>query len=291
MQGKNVLITGATSGIGEATAMALAAKGANLTLLCRNRDKGQQLVNDIAAATGNRNVDLLIADLNDLASVSAAADEFVARGKALHVLINNAGVINIGRQVSGAATGMNGGKGIEMMLYVNHLAHFVFTLKLVPLLVKSAPARVVIVASDAHAFIKDLAWDDLAAEHSFASMGRYGQSKLANIWFMLELARRLAPLNVSVNALHPGAVSTGLGTQNGWLGKLIPILMKPFFKTPAQGAQTSIHLASTDAGLANRGLYFTNSKPVKPKPWAADTARAERLWQLSENLSGVRWPF
>lgn len=290
MQGKQVLITGATSGIGEATALALAAKGASLTLLCRNREKGQQVIARIIAETGNRNVDLLIADLNDLASVGAAADEFIARGKPLHVLINNAGLINVRRELSGVAAGFNDGKGIETMLYVNHLAHFVFTLKLAPLLAKSAPARVVIVASDAHAFIKDLAWDDLTAEKSFGSMGRYGQSKLANIWFMLELSKRLAPHNVSVNALHPGAVSTGLGSQNGWLGKLIPLLMKPFFKSPAQGAQTSIHLASTDAGMANRGLYFTSSKPVKPKPWALDAARAERLWQLSENLTGVRWP-
>lgn len=290
MQGKEVLITGATSGIGEATALALAAKGANLTLLCRSRDKGQQVIEKIVAVTGNRNINLLIADLNDHASVSAAADEFIARGKPLHVLINNAGVINVRRELSGVAAGFNGGKGIETMLYVNHLAHFVFTLKLAPLLAKSAPARVVIVASDAHTFIKDLAWDDLTAEKSFASMGRYGQSKLANIWFMLELAKRLAPFNVSVNALHPGAVSTGLGSQNGWLGKLVPLLMKPFFKSPAQGAQTSIHLASTDAGLTSRGLYFVNCKPGKPKPWALDTARAERLWQLSEGLTGVRWP-
>lgn len=289
MQGKHVLITGATSGIGEATAMALAAQGASLTLLCRSRDKGQQVISRIVAATGNRNAELLIADLNDLASVSAAADEFIARGKPLHVLINNAGVINVRREISGVAAGLNGGKGIEMMLYVNHLAHFVFTLKLAPLLVKCAPARVVIVGSDAHAFVKDLAWDDLAAEGSFASLGRYGQSKLANIWFMVELAKRLAPFNVSVNALHPGAVSTGLGIQNGWVGKLAHMLMKPFFKTPVQGAQTSIYLASTDAGFTNRGLYFTNCKPVKPKPWAADAARAERLWQLSESLSGVRW--
>jgi len=290
MQGQQVLITGATSGIGEATAMALAAKGASLTLLCRSRDKGQQVIARITAVTGNRNVDLLIADLNDLASVTAAANEFIARGKPLHVLINNAGAINVRREVSGASSGLNGGEGIEKMLYVNHLAHFVFTLKLVPLLVKSAPARVVIVASDAHAFIRDLAWDDLSAETSFASMGRYGQSKLANIWFMLELAKRLAPLNVSVNALHPGAVSTGLGSNNGWIGKLIPLLVKPFFKTPEQGAQTSIYLASTEAGAINQGLYFTNSKPVKPKPWALDLARAQRLWQLSEDLSGVRWP-
>jgi retinol dehydrogenase-12 len=290
MQGKQVLITGATSGIGEATAMALAAKGANLTLLCRSRDKGQQVIAKITAATGNRNVDLLIADLNDLASVGAAADEFIARGKPLHVLINNAGLINVRREISGAASGLNGGKGIETMLYVNHLAHFVFTLKLAPLLVRSAPARVVVVASEAHAFARDLSWDDLTAEKNFASMGRYGQSKLANIWFMLELTKRLAPFNVSVNALHPGAVSTGLGSQNGWIGKLIPLLMKPFFKTPAQGAQTSIHLASTDAGFSNRGLYFVNSKPGKSKPWAQDAARAERLWQLSESLSGLHWP-
>jgi NAD(P)-dependent dehydrogenase (short-subunit alcohol dehydrogenase family) len=290
MLGKQVLITGATSGIGEATALALAAKGASLTLLCRNREKGQQVIARIVAETGNRNVDLLIADLNDLASVSAAADEFIARGKPLHVLINNAGLINVRRELSGVARGFNDGRGIETMLYVNHLAHFVFTLKLAPLLAKSAPSRVVIVASDAHTFVKDLSWDDLTAEIHFASMGRYGQSKLANIWFMLELAKRMAPLNVSVNALHPGAVSTGLGTQNGWLGKLIPLLMKPFFKSPEQGARTSIYLASTDAGFANRGLYFVNCKPGKPKPWALDAGRAQRLWQLSESLTGVRWP-
>jgi len=289
MQEKNVLITGATSGIGEATAIALAAQGANLTLLCRNRDKGQQVITKITAVTGNRNIELLIADLNDLASVSAAADEFIARGKPLHVLINNAGVINVRREISGAASGMNGGKGVESMFYINHLAHFVFTLKLVPLLVKSAPARVVIVASEAHAFAKDLAWDDLTADKSFGSMGRYGQSKLCNIWFMLELAKRLAPFNVSVNALHPGAVSTGLGAQNGWIGKLVPLLLKPFFKTPAQGAQTSIDLASNDAGFSNRGLYFVNSKPGKAKSWALDGSRAERLWQLSESLTGTRW--
>lgn len=290
MQGKEVLITGATSGIGEATALALASKGANLTLLCRSRDKGQQVIEKIVAATGNRNIDLLIADLNDHASVSAAADEFIARGTPLHVLVNNAGVINVRRELSGVGAGFNSGKGIETMLYVNHLAHFVFTLKLAPLLAKSAPARVVIVASDAHTFIKDLSWDDLTAENSFASMGRYGQSKLANIWFMLELAKRLAAFNVSVNALHPGAVSTGLGSQNGWLGKLVPLLMKPFFKSPAEGAKTSIYLASTDAGFTNRGLYFVNCMPAKPKPWALDAGRAERLWELSENLTGVRWP-
>jgi retinol dehydrogenase-12 len=107
---------------------------------------------------------------------------------------------------------------------------------------------------------------------------------------MLELAKRLAPFNVSVNALHPGAVSTGLGAQNGWIGKLVPMLLKPFFKTPAQGARTSIYLASNDAGFSQRGLYFVDCKPGKAKPWALDTSRAERLWQLSESLTGICWP-
>lgn len=290
MKGRQVLITGATNGIGEATALALAAQGATLTLLCRDRAKGQGVMAKIKAQTGNTDVSLLIADLGDIASVARAADEFIARGTPLHVLINNAGVVNLRRELLGIREGMNGGRGVEAMFYTNHLAHFVLTLKLAPLLASSAPARVVIVASDAHTFIRDLSWDDLAAERKFSSMPRYGESKLANIWFMRELSHRLAGLGVSVNAVHPGAVGTGLGAQNGWLGKVVTRMIRPFMKTPAQGARTSIHLASTAAGSENSGLYFADCKPRSPKPWALDDSRAQRLWALSEELTGAAWP-
>jgi len=289
MKGKHVLITGATNGIGEATAMAVASQGATLTLLCRNRAKGQAVVAKIAAQTGNKEVSLLIADLNDIASVNRAADEFIARDTPLHVLINNAGVVNLHREILGASERMNGGKGVEAMFYTNHLAHFVLTLRLVPELVKSAPARIVIVASDAHTFIKDLSWSDLAAEQKFSIMPRYGESKLANIWFMRELSRRLAGSGISVNAVHPGAVGTGLGAQNGWLGKIVTRMIRPFMKTPENGARTSIHLATTDAGSKNSGLYFVDCKPSSPKPWALDDNRALRLWELSETLTGTEW--
>jgi NAD(P)-dependent dehydrogenase (short-subunit alcohol dehydrogenase family) len=279
MAGRVCLITGATSGIGRMTADALAAMGATLFLVARDRVRGEDTCTAIRRATGNERVQLLLADLASLDSIRALVRAFLATGEPLHVLINNAGVVNLSRRLTQ--------DGIEEVFAVNHLAYFLVTHLLLDRLRASAPARIINVASEAHKFGNGIDFGNLQGERSFRTMRIYGQSKLANILFTYELARRLDGTGVTVNCLHPGAVATGLGKNNGrWAGMLIALL-RPFFRTPEKGAETSIYLASSPDVTAVSGRYFYNCKPIRSAPASYDEAAARRLWDESARLVGV----
>ncbi len=282
MQGKVCLVTGATSGIGRATATALADKGAEVFIVCRNPDKGEQLKQDIIDQTGNQQVHTLIGDLAVQADIRRVAAEFLATGKPLHVLVNNAGVVNQTRTLTG--------DGYEEMFAVNHLAYFLLTDLLLERIKASAPARIVSVSSGAHKFVKGMKWDDIHYEKGYKTFTVYGQSKLANILWTRRLAQQLDGSGVTANCLHPGAVGTNLGSQNGWFGKIVMKLLSPFFRSPEKGAETSIWLATSDEVEGVTGGYFYNCKPLEPEAWAKDDKEAEKLWALSEEMVSISKP-
>ena len=282
MQGKHVAITGPTAGIGRHTALELAERGAELTLFCRNADKAQSVQQDCAAISG-RTPTLILMDMANLASVRQAADEFLALEKPLDVLLNNAGLVNTSRRQTL--------DGFEETLAVNHFAPFLLTGLLLPAIQQTPSARIVNVASHAHTFVRDMGFEDMQAERGYRTFREYGRSKLANILFTRSLARRLKGQDITVNCLHPGAVSTSLGHNNpGLLSKALPLLLKPFFRSPEQGAETSIYLCCSDEVAGISGEYFSNCKPAKAKPWARDDAAAEQLWQYSQECTGFRYP-
>tara|TARA_R110002072_G_scaffold43340_16_gene121860 strand:+ start:12448 stop:13296 length:849 start_codon:yes stop_codon:yes gene_type:complete len=281
MEGKHIAITGPTAGIGRAASIELARQGARLTLLCRNREKAEQLQQEILCVGGLR-PDIVIMDMASLASVKAAGDALAAAGAPLDVLLNNAGVIHTTRRETV--------DGFEETLAVNHFAPFLLTGLLLPQLQMPQSARIVNVASQAYTLVKDMGFDDMQSIKSYKTFREYGRSKLANILFSRSLAQRLKGQDITVNSLHPGAVSTSLGTQNGFFGKLLPLLLKPFFRTPEQGAQTSIYLCSSDAVSGVSGEYFIDCKPRTTKPWARDDAAADRLWHYTEDCLDFRFP-
>ncbi|MGH9888299.1 MAG: SDR family oxidoreductase, partial [bacterium] len=254
LRGRTCLLTGATSGIGRASALELARMGARLFLLCRDAARADALRQEIADQTGNRDVAILLADLSSQREVRRAAVEFLATGEPLHILLNNAGVMYVERTETV--------DGIETTFAVNHLAHFLLTNLLLERIVVSAPARIVNVASDAHRLGGALDFDDLGASRRYAGMGVYGRSKLANLYFTRELARRLADTRVTVNAAHPGAVRTGLGQNNDApILKLLSGLVRPFFRSPEKGAETSIWLCTSPDLSGVSGGYFARCKP------------------------------
>lgn len=282
MQGKHIAITGPTAGIGRTASLELARRGAQLTLLCRNPQKAADLRQEIIAA-GGLPPTIVIMDMASLASVRAAGEALVAGGKPLDVLLNNAGVINVSRRETV--------DGFEETLAVNHFAPFLLTGLVLPLLQQTTGARIVNVASDAHSFVKGMGFDDMQATRSYKTFREYGRSKLANILFTRRLAGLLRAQDVTVNCLHPGAVATSLGTQNeSMIAKIVPYLLKPFFRSPQQGAQTSIYLCSSDEVATVTGEYFVDSRVRKPKPWARDDAAAERLWRYTEECLDYTFP-
>ncbi|MDE0931496.1 MAG: SDR family NAD(P)-dependent oxidoreductase, partial [Halioglobus sp.] len=238
MQGKHIAITGPTAGIGRSASLDFARRGAQLTLFCRNLDKAETLQREIVAQ-GGLTPDIILMDMADLGSVRRAAEAFLARAESLDVLLNNAGVVNTTRKETV--------DGYEETLAVNHFAPFLLTGLLLPLLLKTRGARIVNVSSHAHTFVKGMGYEDMHATKSFRTFREYGRSKLANILFTKYLAGQLEGRGVTVNCLHPGAVATSLGTQNGgFFSRNLPRLLKPFFRSPDQGAQTSIYLCCSD---------------------------------------------
>jgi NAD(P)-dependent dehydrogenase (short-subunit alcohol dehydrogenase family) len=276
MNGKICLVTGATSGIGKATAQALAQMGATVVLVGRSAPKTTQLVEEIRASSGNQNVDSLLADLSSQQEVRQLAGEFKNKYSHLHVLLNNAGGTFTTRQLSV--------DGIEMTFALNHLAYFLLTNLLLDTLKASAPARIINVSSDAHSGGK-IDFDNLQGERAYSSFGPYGNSKLANILFTTELARRLEGTGVTVNALHPGLTSTGFGKNNpGFFMKIMGALIPLIARSPEKGAGTSIYLASSPEVQTITGKYFVDSKVTQPAPQAADSAVAGKLWGVSTEM-------
>lgn len=271
------MVTGATSGLGEQTALALARAGARLVLPCRSPERGEATRARVRREAGRDDVELVCADFASLAQVRQAADEVLARCPEIHVLVNNAGVVNLRRETTA--------DGFEATFAVNHLAPFLFTCLLLDRIRESAPARIVNVASDAHRMGR-LAWDDLQSERRYGWMRAYGTSKLANILFTRELARRLEGSGVTANAVHPGPVATRLGKNNGAVSRAVTRLLAPFFLSPAQGARTQIHVATAPELSGTSGRYFAKGREVTPAPAARDDAAARRLWEISEKLTG-----
>jgi retinol dehydrogenase 12 len=275
MQGKICLITGGTNGIGKATAQELARMGATVVIVGRNAPKTAQLVEEIRTASGNKNVDSLLADLSSQQEVRRLANEFKSKYLHLHVLLNNAGGFFMRRQLSV--------DGIEMTFALNHLAYFLLTNLLLDTITASAPARIISVSSDAHASGK-IEFDNLQGERNYSPRA-YDNSKLANILFTTELAHRLEGTGVTVNALHPGFVATGFAKNNGKVfAALISIFAPLVARSPAKGAETSIYLASSPSVEGITGKYFHDSHVIPAAPQATDMAVARKLWDVSAEM-------
>jgi NAD(P)-dependent dehydrogenase (short-subunit alcohol dehydrogenase family) len=277
MQGKVCIVTGANSGIGKATALGLAQMGATVIMISRNQAKGEEAQHEIKEKSGNDAVHLMLADLSSQASIRQLAENFQQHYQQLHVLINNAGCVNLRRRESV--------DGLEMTFAVNYLAPFLLTNLLLDKLKASAPARIVNVSSESHqsGYIK---MDDLELEKGYRLMRAYGQSKLAMVLFTYELARRLQGTGVTANCLHPGFVATNFG-QNG-LGSVGSSITKLIFSSlgisPEEGAKTSIYLASSPEIEGITGKYFVKSIPVRSAPISYDTTLQRQLWDDSEKL-------
>ena len=278
MAGRTVLVTGGSGGIGKATALGLAAMGAHLAITGRDRARAEEAAREIRAAGGGQ-VHVFVADLTSQAEVRRLAGEVTESLSRIDVLVNNAGGFWNTRHVTA--------DGLERTFAVNHLAPFLLTGLLLGRLTHSAPARVVTVASSAHASGR-LDFDDLQGERSYSGARAYSQSKLANVMFTYELARRLQGTAVTANALHPGVVRTSFGAEDpSGVQRLLVPFMRPVMKSPAQGAATSIHLASAPDLEQVTGRYFAASKPRRSAPRSYDQAAAERLWQVSADLAGL----
>ncbi|MGH9755144.1 MAG: SDR family oxidoreductase [Blastocatellia bacterium] len=269
------LVTGANSGIGKVTAKALAAGGATVIMVCRNRDKGEAARAEIVKETGAENVSLMIADFSDLGRVKRLAADVKAKYPRLHTLVNNAGAYNHKRKLSV--------DGYETTFAVNHLGYFLLTVELLDLLKSSAPARVINVASEAHRNAH-INFDDLGLEGGYSGWKAYGQSKLANALFTYELARRLEGTGVTANCMHPGVVGTSLFNNIGGLVGKIARLFTPFMRTSEKGADTIIWLASSPEVEGITGKYFVDRKERTTNPESYDRAIAERLWEVSERM-------
>jgi NAD(P)-dependent dehydrogenase (short-subunit alcohol dehydrogenase family) len=279
LEGKTVVLTGATSGIGRASALSLSRKGARLAIVCRDRAKGHALAAEIRSGSPSASVDVFVADLSKLAEVRRVAAELLERLPRIDVLVNNAGIVNLRRELTE--------DGLEATFATNHLAYYLLTRLLLERLIASAPARIVIVASDAHRFGR-FDPDDLQSEKRYGAMAVYGKSKLANLLFTYELARRLEGSGVTVNALHPGAVRTGLGRNNRGVLGLLPALLGVFFRTPEKGAETSIWLASSPDVTGVSGKYFFDRREHESSPVSHDRALQRRLWDDSALLCGLQ---
>ena len=279
MDGKVVMITGATSGVGYYTALELARMGASVTILGRNLAKCQACVQSIRQETGNPKLSYLQADLASLDQVRCLAQDFLDQHDRLDVLVNNAGAAFLTRRLS-----MD---GFEMTLAVNYLSHFLLTHLLLPALRASPSARVINVSSGGH-FSQHLDFDDLQIARFYNPYKAYGRSKLANILFSYELARRLSGTHITSNALTPGMVATEI-----W--KKVHPLITPFLypiirrkgQTPLQGAQTIIYLASSPEVEGITGLYYAYNHPIRSSPASYDETSAHRLWEVSLHLAGL----
>ena len=279
MGGKTVLITGGTSGIGKAAAVALAAMGANVVIVGRNQERGEAAVEEIRARSHNEPVELLLADLSVQSEVRGLAQEFQARHDRIDVLVNNAGLVQSKRTESL--------DGIETTLAINHLAPFLLTNLLLERLEESAPSRVITVSSEAQRW-GTMDFEDLQSRRKYRGFPVYGMTKLANIMFTYELAERLSGTGVSANCLHPGSVGTNFGQNNKGPMALFFRTFKPFMRSPEKGADTLVWLASSPEVDGVSGKYFSDRKEIEAKSVAYDRAARRRLWEISEELTGLK---
>lgn len=274
------VVTGATSGIGKATACGIAERSLSVVVVGRDREKSIATVSAIRQETGNPNVEYMLADLSSQQEIRQLAQAFKRRYQRLDVLVNNAGGFFLRRQESE--------DGIEMTFALNHLGYFLLTNLLLDTLEASVPARIVNVSSAGHRDT-EMNFDDLQGEEDYSGWKAYGQSKLANLLFTYELARRLEGTGVTVNALHPGFVATNIGANNfGWLGRLLKKIINLRGVSPEEGAETVIYLATSPEVAGVTGKYFVDKEPVRSSAASYDEEAARRLWEISEELTGLR---
>jgi retinol dehydrogenase-14 len=278
MAGRTVLVTGGSGGIGKATALRLATMGAYVAITGRDTGRTESAAAEIRAA-GGKHVEVFVADLSSQSEVRRLADEVLGKLPRVDVLVNNAGGYWATRHVTA--------DGLERSFALNHLAPYLLTNLLLDRLGQSAAARVVTVSSNVQALGR-VDFDDLQGEASYSGSRAYNQSKLANVLFTYELARRLRGSTVTANALHPGLVSTSFGAEDpsGAQRLLVPF-MRPFMKSPTKGAATSVYVASAPDLERVTGCYFVNSKPKRSSKASYDEGAAARLWELSDDLVGL----
>jgi retinol dehydrogenase 12 len=275
LEGKTCLVTGATSGIGEVTARELARMGARVVFTSRDAAKADALKSEILRDVPSAQLEVLRVDLSLMRAVREAATEYRRRFRRLDILVNNAGAIFWKREQTG--------EGLERTFATNHLAYFLLTRELLDLLKASAPSRVVNVGSNAHRRGR-IHFDDLQLQRGYTAWGAYGQSKLANILFTRELARRLQGTGVTANAVHPGVVATAFGRSGSALMDFVYRLAAPFLLSAEKGAQTTLYVATAPELETHSGGYFARSMQATPSLAAQDEQSAKRLWEESERI-------
>lgn len=276
MTGRVCVVTGANTGIGAATARTLAARGARVVLACRSEERARPVIDAIRATAGDDRVDFVRLDLGDLADVRRAARELLDRGHPIHVLVNNAGV-----------AGQRGATrdGFELAFGVNHLGHFLWTSLLMDRLRASAPARVVNVSSKSHFDARGIDWDAVRRPTAtFTGLREYAVSKLANVLFTAEFARRHRDAGVTAYALHPGVIATDVWRRVPWPARAA---IKAFMKSPEQGARTTLYCASDPEVAGESGFYYDDCRRRSPSAVARDPALAAELWRRSAQWTGV----
>src|SRR5713226_531052 len=276
MTGKTCLITGGNSGIGKATALGLARMGANVVIVTRSKEKGEAALADIITKSGNRNIELMLADMSSQDSIRKFAGDFKAGHEKLHLLVNNAGVYLTRRTTTV--------EGLESTFAINHLGPFLLTNLLLDLLKASAPSRIVNVTSDAHNGAK-VNFEDLQGEKKFSGWQAYGQSKLAMILFTRELAKKLENTGVTVNSAHPGVVRTNFAKNNGGVVSLGFRFLGLFFISPESAARRVLYVATSPDLEGVTGKYFTKMHEVRSSQESYDDDSAKRLWQVSGELA------
>jgi retinol dehydrogenase 14 len=280
LDGKVALVTGSTSGIGLEAAVGLARMGAEVVIVARDAKKGDQAAIDIRSRSGSSKVSLLLCDFSSQASIRKLAEDYRAAHTRLDILVNNAGGVFKDRKVTV--------DGIEQTFAVNHLGYFLLTTLLLDLAIASAPSRIVNVASTGH-YGGDLDFEDMGYEKGgYSIMRAYRRSKLANVLFTRELAKRLEGKNVTVTSLHPGAVATNIWAgAPGWAAPILGIAKSLFMISPAQSATRVVYLATSPDVVGKSGAYFDANKERAPAKLAQDDALARRLWDESAKLTGV----
>ena len=277
LNNKTIVISGATNGIGKAAAVELSKKNPRLLFTYRNQKLADELLTEIKNLSPDTQVHSVYCDFSNQDSIKKCADEINNLCEKIDLLINNAGVVNTSYRETN--------EGIENTFAVNHLGYFLFTNLLLNKLKGENETRIINVSSAAHAFVKEMQWEDINYKSNFGQGLRcYGQSKLANLLFTRYLAIKLSTENISVNAMHPGGVNTSLGSQNkAWYSKPLRLILKPFFRSPLKGAESIIYLATKqDDGVT--GEYFFNSKIHKSSAYSKNLEEAHKLWGLSEKL-------
>jgi NAD(P)-dependent dehydrogenase (short-subunit alcohol dehydrogenase family) len=278
MKGKTIVATGATSGIGEAAVLELAGMGARIVFIARDEARAQTTMHKLEAKAPGLGHRVHLADLSSMAKTRKIGATIAASEPRIDVLINNAGALFSDRRMTP--------EGLELTFALNHMAYFVLTEALHDKLVASAPARIVSTSSTAHQGMR-LDFDDLQSAKGYSGLSVYGRSKLANILFTRELARRLAGSGVTVNCFHPGVVATRFGSSSGGFAGLLIPLLRPFFISPEKAADTLVYLASSPEVAKTTGEYFVKRKVTQPSSAARDDVAAKKLWEASETLAGA----